>query len=149
MTTPPKDAPVTTETHRDDPREWLARRISEFKDAPVTEAGRFLLAWDHNGAPMPPDVFRDSIKRIETEAATAARSDEIDAGLTSRGTVEDVAVAMHAGRITGCAFTGDKQACSSADHIPDAESYLRERRARIRSEQGERTPRVDSEIDAT
>jgi len=51
--------------------------------------------------------------------------------LISSGTIEDVAAAMHAARITGCAFTGDKQACSPRDHVEDAKVYLRARQNAI------------------
>jgi hypothetical protein len=136
MTTPPKDALVTTETHRDDPREWLARRISEFKDAPVTEAGRRHHDNDHvaNGSTCTGDAcpMRRIVLAIEAEAATAARSDEID--------VETLARAVKDAIPRG--YQVHLYPRAAADAI--AREY-----ARLRSEQGERTPRVDSEIDAT
>lgn len=64
-------------------------------------------------------------------------------GLISPGTVDDVAAAMHAGRLTGCTFTGGKQACSPLDHAPDARSYLAERREAILRAAESPTPEPD------
>jgi hypothetical protein len=105
------------------------------KDAPVTEAGRRLLRT------LSVDDYTlrraaEAILAIEVEAATAARSDEID--------VETLADELSR-RVKAYRSFDD-----SFDVVRDSDRHAaRQIAARLRSEQGERTPRVDSEIDAT
>jgi hypothetical protein len=116
------------------------------KDAPVTEAGRRLLAFLPNEDAGWHGVLA-AILAIEEEAATAARSDEIDVAVLRRA-IDAATVMVSTGTVNNGGYEGlplHAEYWLTADYVERiAAAY-----ARLRSEQGERTPRVDSEIDAT
>jgi hypothetical protein len=142
MTTPPKDAPVTEGL-------TAAQLEAITEEAFIEEAERRGL-W----------VYR------RAEAATAARSDEIEY-LTWDGRRLVVTVtdddpgdmgeprSVESDGVTyltvRAVLTGDLREASGGEvgRYLAMEAEMRSRDAHLRSEQGERTPRVDSEIDAT
>jgi hypothetical protein len=130
MTTPPKDAPVTEagriQAALDEALQGVERdhrMTTPIADADDRYCETCLSAW-----PCSAEHLRMFVVAYR-EAATAARSDEIDA------------------RVLRIAYAN--AAADVGETHPSFFTVMAAEIARLRSEQGERTPRVDSEIDAT